>query len=215
MSGSCTVCDEPGATFGYGTSSGTSMAAPHVAGVAALLWSFKPDATAQEIINAMEQSALDLGEAGHDDRFGYGLVDAMEALKVLNGGPLLQQNLGGTLDQQPLPLLETGVPESDVDLPNSPPQSSPPTLEVAPPLFPPVAADSTVECGEGFFLFDLLLTTDSYASETSWELVQKADGRQILSALSGSLENNRAHRWRRCVPNSCYTFIIYDRENDG
>jgi hypothetical protein len=68
---------------GYGYSSGTSMACPHVSGVAALLWSYKPSATAAEIRDAMLQSAEDLGSSGQDDSYGHGLVSAMNALAIL------------------------------------------------------------------------------------------------------------------------------------
>jgi serine protease len=63
--------------------SGTSMACPHVAGVAALLFSADPfGATPTEISNFLFDSAQDLGTAGRDDTFGYGLVDAYAALNT-------------------------------------------------------------------------------------------------------------------------------------
>jgi hypothetical protein len=62
---------------------GTSMATPHVAGVAALLWSAVPDATAAEIRAAIENTAKDFGIAGRDDSYGFGLVQAKEALDYL------------------------------------------------------------------------------------------------------------------------------------
>jgi hypothetical protein len=65
---------------GYAYLSGTSMACPHVSGVAALLWSYKPSTTAA----AMLQSAEDLGSSGHDNSYGHGLVSAMNALAALS-----------------------------------------------------------------------------------------------------------------------------------
>jgi len=58
----------------YGTSSGTSLAAPQVAGVAALLKSYNHSLTNVEIRNKLRNDAKDLGAAGWDEEFGYGLV---------------------------------------------------------------------------------------------------------------------------------------------
>ena len=56
--------------------SGTSMAAPHVAGVAALAKAMFPDYTNQQIRDLLDISADDLGRPGRDDCYGYGIVDA-------------------------------------------------------------------------------------------------------------------------------------------
>ena len=53
---------------------GTSAAAPQAAGLAALLWSSRPRATAAEITNSLRDAALDLGPPGHDHETGYGLI---------------------------------------------------------------------------------------------------------------------------------------------
>jgi serine protease len=70
-------------TGNYGMMSGTSMASPHVAGVAALVWSHHPSCTAQEIRTALNTTAEDLGAAGRDVKFGYGLVQAKDAIDHL------------------------------------------------------------------------------------------------------------------------------------
>ncbi|BCJ41847.1 hypothetical protein GCM10010168_75350 [Actinoplanes ianthinogenes] len=67
----------------YGTMSGTSMASPHVAGLAALLKAAKPSLTPDQIEKAIETSAVDLGSAGKDNDFGYGRVDAVAALAAV------------------------------------------------------------------------------------------------------------------------------------
>ena len=59
------------------------MATPHVSGVAALIWSANPAWTNVEIREAMAVKALDLGEPGRDDYYGFGLVQAYDALQYL------------------------------------------------------------------------------------------------------------------------------------
>jgi subtilisin family serine protease len=63
----------------YAYLDGTSMAAPHVAAVAALVWSYFPNCSAKRIRNVLDASALDLGGHGRDDYYGYGLVQAKAA----------------------------------------------------------------------------------------------------------------------------------------
>jgi hypothetical protein len=60
--------------------SGTSMATPHVVGLAALIRSAHPTYTVDEVETAMEITAKDLGTAGRDDKFGYGRIQAAEAV---------------------------------------------------------------------------------------------------------------------------------------
>jgi serine protease len=66
---------------------GTSMAAPHVTGVAALVWSARPTLKASEVRSLLERTAKDLGEPGHDSRYGHGLVQARTALDALQQLP--------------------------------------------------------------------------------------------------------------------------------
>ena len=70
--------DYPENTTGalYASFSGTSLAAPQVSGVAALVEAKKPDLTAQELAARIQDSATDLGEPGRDDTYGYGLLNA-------------------------------------------------------------------------------------------------------------------------------------------
>jgi thermitase len=67
---------------GYSFMSGTSMACPHAAGVAALVWSQYPNRTRDWVRMWLRYTADDLGPEGFDDHYGYGRVDARKALEV-------------------------------------------------------------------------------------------------------------------------------------
>ncbi|KRB04165.1 S8 family serine peptidase [Lysobacter sp. Root690] len=67
----------------YENKSGTSMATPHVAGAAAVVWSSKPAATAQQVLEALETTALDIDAAGRDNNTGWGLVRIPAAIAEL------------------------------------------------------------------------------------------------------------------------------------
>jgi len=71
---------------GYAWGKGTSMAAPHVSGLAALVWSYKPSLINQELRTHLYNTADDLGYAGKDIYFGYGRINAYRALNEL--GPI-------------------------------------------------------------------------------------------------------------------------------
>jgi serine protease len=78
MTNECSDC--------YGLYSGTSMAAPHVSGVFALLFSKYPDKSISAIREAIEKSAVDIGACGQDRMSGHGLVDVMAAANYLENG---------------------------------------------------------------------------------------------------------------------------------
>ena len=71
-------------TGSYVSKSGTSMASPAVAGVAAMLFAYEPSLTPQNAQTLLEQTATDLGDTGWDSETGYGEVDAYHALQVLS-----------------------------------------------------------------------------------------------------------------------------------
>jgi subtilisin family serine protease len=59
---------------------GTSMAAPHVSGVAALLLAREPGLTAAQLKSRLLDYAVDIGAAGLDSQFGHGLLNARNSL---------------------------------------------------------------------------------------------------------------------------------------
>ncbi|MEY3220929.1 MAG: hypothetical protein RIT27_2286 [Pseudomonadota bacterium] len=66
----------------YRTYAGTSMATPHVAGVIALMKAVNPQLTPDQFDSLLASGAIteDLGAAGRDNQFGYGLIDAYKAV---------------------------------------------------------------------------------------------------------------------------------------
>lgn len=69
-------------TNGYSRQGGTSMAAPHVSGLAALVLAHRTTLTPDEVMLAIAVSAEDLGAAGNDPLFGFGRVNASGAMTV-------------------------------------------------------------------------------------------------------------------------------------
>ena len=95
----------------YAYYNGTSMATPHVTGVAALVWSNNPDCTADEVRSALKSTAVDLDVAGRDDKTGFGLVQAKAASDAL------ATSCGGTTPPPPPPTgntLENGVAKTNL-----------------------------------------------------------------------------------------------------
>jgi uncharacterized repeat protein (TIGR02543 family) len=98
----------------YTVTSGTSFAAPHVAGTAALIKSVYPELTAAELKQKMYDSAVDAGTTGRDDYYGHGIVDAFSAISS-SMRTVYFNTMGGTT----VPSLMV-VPGSTITLPADP-----------------------------------------------------------------------------------------------
>ncbi len=66
--------------------SGTSMASPMVAGLAALILSADPTLTPAEVRQIIRDGAVDLGPAGFDRAYGFGRIDAIGSLQLVGPG---------------------------------------------------------------------------------------------------------------------------------
>jgi type VII secretion-associated serine protease mycosin len=66
----------------YASLSGTSMASPHVAALAALIRSANPALTNKQVMDILRNTASDLGSAGQDPYYGFGEIDVTRALEA-------------------------------------------------------------------------------------------------------------------------------------
>uniref|UniRef100_A0A6U3P181 subtilisin n=1 Tax=Ditylum brightwellii TaxID=49249 RepID=A0A6U3P181_9STRA len=132
----------------YAYWSGTSMATPHVAGVAALVWSHFPDCSNKQIREALIASAQDLGDVGCDNDYGFGLVEARAAYDYLSNrgcGFPVGDTLGGC--NQCMECTST-----------------------------PTSSPTPFVCPGSEKRFKLSLVTDKYGSETSWKVTSPTGG---------------------------------------
>jgi subtilisin family serine protease len=92
----------------YGFKDGTSMASPHVNGVVALMREANPDLSVEQVKQIIYDTAQDLGAASEDNAYGWGMIDAFDAVQealatvaltinLPNGTPTFIDPLGGTV----------------------------------------------------------------------------------------------------------------------
>jgi hypothetical protein len=169
----------------YKLQSGTSMAAPHVTGVSALLRSHNPRCSAQQIRRILLASARDLGLSGCDEYFGFGMVQAKAAVDMLKRG--------GCSAADGLDLLDAnGLNDSS--------------------LCKPIPYAETCSNGKETATLDIL--TDAHPFETSWILMDTA-GVEVTGVNGYGRAGFRYHKKIPVCRGHSYEFTIRDSHGDG
>ena len=221
-----TITANHGHSFDYATWSGTSMATPHVAGVAALVWSHFPECTNNQIRNVLLRTAL--GDEGCDQYYGYGIVQAKRAYDLLasegceaggsSSGNPSDLAIGGCSQYEgpPAPPVDGDDPSQPDDPqdpePEEPPQDRPgrpqePPEEPEPPGRTP--GDEVPTCSDDEVLVTMLLSTDKFGEETEWSIYDD-DGNEVLLRPRGTYRGDAEYVEPYCVPTNACTFEIRD-----
>jgi len=223
----------------YSSYSGTSMATPHVAGVAALLMSQFPDCTNNQVRNAMLSSVREppTGDSknaeGWDKYYGFGIVDAGAAYELLSNGceeaggkypntaagqslsemalgGFEQKNIGCVNDQQCF--IGPSYGERECNLDTNVCFTTPGTAPTPPPTNSPT---QFAPCVGDDVRLTVELNTDAYPGETSWKLTNTCpDGQQVAEG-SGYTAERTLFTTNYCVQDSQFAFKIDDTYGDG
>ncbi|MFN8534931.1 MAG: S8 family serine peptidase, partial [Dehalococcoidia bacterium] len=170
--GSCDLC-APG---GYLSLSGTSMATPHVAGLAAVLAGLPQYGTPALVRSAIEGTPLDLGTGGRDDYYGHGLIQLDAAIRFLAGdGSTPTPQSTATRTATPTTTLTPAA--SATPSPTSPPATATQTRTPLPPT-PTRAPASPV--------FTRMRPTTGLTSEPIDVVIE---GQQLWAGIAASLRH--------------------------
>jgi len=197
----------------YASWSGTSMATPHVAGVAGLLWMYFPECKNYQIRNVLAATAMDLGDGGCDTKYGHGLVQAKKAYELLSQG-----NCGGNLGKvyPPVGGCEQAVPDGPTAAP-TPECTSDSECDDGDSCTLNTCNNglcvSTPDCAScGKSKVDVEITIDNYGDETTYE-IKDSSNTKVMEG-SGWPANSVNSFWQ-CFSSGSYTFKITDAYGDG
>ena len=206
----------------YGSKSGTSMATPHVAAVAAWLISYFPNCAKHQIRNAMLNAVREppRSDDGWDKLYGHGIVDAGAAYSLLSSagcvgagglspsdmdlnpsamspGGEFQRDIGCTIDAH----CYTGPTTDATDVRSCDTDTN--TCITVPLVCEGTDVKITVE-----------FVADAYPNESSWTLSQSCGSgfSESVSSLSGG-DTVNIHEY--CTVDGAFTFTLDDSYGDG
>ena len=118
--------------YSYAQVAGTSQAAPHVAGLAALILSVNSSLSNDEVEQIIETTAVDLGTAGRDNTFGYGRIDVAAALTAAQAATTTPTPTGSTTPTTTTTPTPTGSTTPTTTTTPTPTGSTTPTTTTTP-----------------------------------------------------------------------------------
>merc|ERR1712241_1504145 len=197
----------------YASWSGTSMATPHVAGVAGLLWMYFPECKNYQIRNVLAATAMDLGDGGCDTKYGHGLVQAKKAYELLSQG-----NCGGNLGkvfpakggcEQSVPDGPTAAPTPQCSSNQDCDDGDTCTIDTCENGLC-LSAPDCASCGKT--KVDVEITIDNYGDETAYDIKDSSDN-EVMQG-SGWPASSVNSFWK-CFSSGSYKFTITDAYGDG
>jgi len=176
--------------FTYVSWQGTSMATPHVAGVAAALWSYFPNCSAIQIRTILNKSAKRPDYMGStcDKNYGHGIVQLKAAYDMISDdGCNAAGNIKSVGGCQVIPDIH------DTEIPTTPPTE-------------------VLVCYGSEILATVEIITARFGDEISWLIIGDT-GTAIMSG--DNFPDNTVTSVKQCLPLGVYNFAIFDTFGDG
>ena len=167
----------------YVAHGGTSMATPHVAGVAALMVEYNPYITPSEVKDILHNTSLDKGDLGPDNTYGWGVVDSVAALDNVSA-IRITLGAGGPYDPGDQVTITGSTSNRTI------PVSAVMNITATSPDGSIVAFNTTTSDSEGDFSVDFVLPDDSEPGDYKVEATASygdETGRRIATFKVGTL----------------------------